>query len=133
MLRFGANSREVLARLRWMQRRRSGRRSQLRFEVLGEFELKPLMAQALHMGDEVHNRNVAASSLLIQRLVPALLKSSASAARCRRGARVHRRQRPLLPEHLDGGVQGMLDAAHGVAGSSWSPPWRATASTSASA
>jgi hypothetical protein len=32
------------------------------------------------MGDEVHNRNVAASSLLIKRLVPALLKSSASAA-----------------------------------------------------
>ena len=30
------------------------------------------MAQALHMGDEVHNRNVAASSLLIRRLVPAL-------------------------------------------------------------
>jgi len=38
------------------------------------------MAQALHMGDEVHNRNVAASSLLIKRLVPALLKSGAPAA-----------------------------------------------------
>ena len=29
-------------------------------------ELKPLMAQALHMGDEVHNRNAAATALLHQ-------------------------------------------------------------------
>lgn len=49
-------------------------------KILGDLELKPLMAQALHMGDEVHNRNVAASSLLIKRLVPALLKSSAPAS-----------------------------------------------------
>jgi hypothetical protein len=46
-------------------------------KVLGAIELKPLMAQALHMGDEVHNRNAAASGLLLKRLVPALLKSGA--------------------------------------------------------
>jgi len=79
VLRFGANSAEVIARLKWMARTlaptlRAG------LAVLGELELKPLMAQALHMGDEVHNRNVAASSLLIKRLVPALLKSAAPAA-----------------------------------------------------
>src|SRR5690349_2544994 len=78
VLRFGANSREVLARLEWMQKTLAPTVASA-FEFLGELELKPLMAQALHMGDEVHNRNVAASSLLIRRLVPALLKSSASA------------------------------------------------------
>ncbi len=31
------------------------------------------MAQALHMGDEVHNRNAAATGLLLKRLIPALL------------------------------------------------------------
>ena len=40
--------------------------------------MKPLMAQALHMGDEVHNRNVAASSLFLKKLVPALLNSKSS-------------------------------------------------------
>jgi hypothetical protein len=79
VLRFGANSAEVIARLNWMARTlaptlRAG------LAVLGELELKPLMAQALHMGDEVHNRNVAASSLFIKRLAPALLKSAAPAA-----------------------------------------------------
>jgi Protein of unknown function (DUF1116) len=38
------------------------------------------MAQALHMGDEVHNRNVAASSLLLKRLVPALLRTDTAPA-----------------------------------------------------
>jgi len=79
VLRFGANSPEVIARLKWMEQTlaptlRAG------LARLGEIELKPLMAQALHMGDEVHNRNAAASSLLIKRLVPALLKSGAPAA-----------------------------------------------------
>jgi hypothetical protein len=45
----------------------------LRFS--GDVELKPLMAQALHMGDEIHNRNAAATGLLMKRLVPALLGS----------------------------------------------------------
>ena len=29
---------------------------------LADPDLKPLMAQALHMGDELHNRNAAASA-----------------------------------------------------------------------
>ena len=42
---------------------------------LAHAELKPLMAQALHMGDELHNRNAAASALLFKQLALALLKS----------------------------------------------------------
>ena len=74
VLRFGANSPEVLQRLHWMRQElapalRAGVR------ILGPLELKPLMAQALHRGDEVHNRNAAATGLLLKRLVPALLSS----------------------------------------------------------
>ena len=36
--------------------------------ALGPLELQPLMAQALHMGDELHNRNAAATALLLKRL-----------------------------------------------------------------
>jgi len=35
-----------------------------------------LMAQALNMGDEVHNRNAAATSLLFKRLAPAMFETS---------------------------------------------------------
>ena len=77
VLRFGANGAEVIGRLRWMA-------STLRHVLdatLGEaggIELKPLIAQALHMGDEVHNRNAAATSLLLRRLLPPMLRSAAS-------------------------------------------------------
>ena len=81
-------------------------------EALGPIELKPLIAQALHMGDEVHNRNAAATGLLLKRLVPAMLKSESSRDASRGGGRVHRGQRPLLPQPLDGRVQG--DAGRGA-------------------
>ena len=74
VLRFGANSPEVLERLRWMGSVLGPALAQM-IEQLGGLELKPLMAQALHMGDEIHNRNAAASSLLFRRLMPAALKS----------------------------------------------------------
>ncbi|GAB7129467.1 DUF1116 domain-containing protein [Silvimonas sp. JCM 19000] len=79
VLRFGANSAEVLERLHWMaQELAPVMRAAL--SVLGPVELVPIMAQALHMGDEVHNRNAAATGLLLKRLVPALLRSGQAAA-----------------------------------------------------
>jgi hypothetical protein len=38
------------------------------------------MAQALNMGDEVHNRNAAASALLVKRLAPALIEADVARA-----------------------------------------------------
>ncbi|HUQ74190.1 MAG TPA: DUF1116 domain-containing protein [Burkholderiales bacterium] len=117
VLRFGANSDEVLTRLKWMQNTlaptlRAG------FEKLGEIEVKPLMAQALHMGDEVHNRNVAASSLLIKRLVPALLKSGAPAADVAAAIEFIAGNDHFFLNISMAACKAMLDAAHGVAGSS---------------
>ena len=74
VLRFGANSPEVIARLQWMRDVMAPLLKKV-LEIIGPMELKPLMAQALHMGDEVHNRNVAASSLLFKKLTVAALKS----------------------------------------------------------
>ena len=77
VLRFGANGPEVIARLKWMSGSLAPALAAA-MKVLGAIELKPMMAQALHMGDEIHNRNAAASGLLLKRLVPALLKSGAA-------------------------------------------------------
>lgn len=75
VLRFGANNDEVLNRLARM-RDELAPAMKAAIAQHGELELKPLMAQALHMGDEVHNRNAAATGLLIKRLLPALLACS---------------------------------------------------------
>jgi hypothetical protein len=117
VLRFGANSAEVIARLKWMEKTlaptlRAG------LEVLGEIELKPLMAQALHMGDEVHNRNTAASSLLIKKLVPALLKSGAPAGELAQAIEFIAGNDHFFLNISMAACKAMLDAAHGVSGSS---------------
>ncbi|MGE4194466.1 MAG: DUF1116 domain-containing protein [Pseudodesulfovibrio sp.] len=74
VLRFGANSVEVLDRLRWMRDVLGPCLAQA-LEDVGPLDIKPLMAQALHMGDEVHNRNNAASALLFRYLTPGILRS----------------------------------------------------------
>jgi len=80
VLRFGANSDAVIKRLRWMSDT-LGPTLGVLVEELGGLELKPLMAQALHMGDEVHNRNAAASGLLFRKLAVAALQSTRLDAR----------------------------------------------------
>lgn len=74
VLRFGAYSDEVLERLRWM-RDVLAPAVKKAIELSGGIDIKAIIAQALHMGDEVHNRNKAATSLFIRELVPYLLEA----------------------------------------------------------
>ena len=74
VLRFGAYSEEVLKRLCWM-RDVLAPGIQKAVQLSGGIDIKSIMAQALHMGDEVHNRNKAATSLLIRTLLPFLLEA----------------------------------------------------------
>jgi hypothetical protein len=69
VLRFGANDASVVARLRWMASE-AGPLLGAALRACGGIELRPLMAQALRMGDEMHQRNVAASALLARALMP---------------------------------------------------------------
>ncbi|MBP2280700.1 hypothetical protein RCH20_001970 [Psychrobacter sp. PL15] len=75
VLRFGANNPVVIERLEWMGTELAEAMKAMLVQS-GPIELKPIMAQALHMGDEVHNRNAAATGLLLKQLLPALLKTS---------------------------------------------------------
>ncbi len=72
VLRMGAYGPEVLERLRWINTEVAGA---LRHAVraLGGLDLRSLIAQALHMGDEVHNRNKAAGALFLRELAPHLV------------------------------------------------------------
>lgn len=73
VLRYGAYDEEVLDRLEWM-RDVLARVLQAALEELGEpLDLRAMLAHALQMGDEGHNRNRAGTSLLLRELLPALL------------------------------------------------------------
>ena len=69
VLRFGANDDSVIARLRWLATE-AGPLLGAALRAAGGLPLRPLMAQALRMGDEMHQRNVGASSLLVRMLMP---------------------------------------------------------------
>ena len=69
VLRYGANDASVIARLNWIAQE-AGPLLGAALRVSKGVELRPLMAQALRMGDEMHQRNLAASSLFVRWLMP---------------------------------------------------------------
>lgn len=71
VLRFGAFDEEVITRLSWM-RDVLGPVLDAAVTSFGPIDVTALIAQALTMGDEGHNRNIAATSLLTRRLAPTI-------------------------------------------------------------
>ncbi|HEY7758733.1 MAG TPA: DUF1116 domain-containing protein [Burkholderiales bacterium] len=117
VLRFGANGAEVIERLRWMAET-LGPALAAALQRAGPIELKPLMAQALHMGDEVHNRNAAASGLLLKRLLPALVESGLPGDIVAKAVRFVADNDHTFLNLSMAACKSMLDAAHGVTSSS---------------
>lgn len=117
VLRFGANAPEVLARLRWLGGEFFAT-MQVAVRGLADANLKPLMAQALHMGDELHNRNAAASGLLFKRLTLSLLKSKLDSGAVERALAFVAGNDHFFLNLSMAACKSMTDAAHGVPGSS---------------
>jgi Protein of unknown function (DUF1116) len=119
VLRYGGLGPDVLERLDWIRSVLGPTLGEALRGMPSGIDLRALIAQALHMGDECHNRNRAATALLIKALAPrvAALESVDSA----------QRQRVLefaaSNEHffLNVGMaacKAAMDSAHGVPNSS---------------
>jgi hypothetical protein len=85
----------------------------------GGIALKPIMQRALHMGDELHGRNTAASLLFARELFPSLLKVAATGRE-----RVEAAIRAITADHYFflrlsmAAAKSAADAAHGIEHSS---------------
>ncbi|HEY88555.1 MAG TPA: DUF1116 domain-containing protein [Thermoflexia bacterium] len=75
VLRYGGYGDDVLKHLKWMETDLYPALASA-LAVTGPIDLRSLIAQALHMGDEVHNRNRAATSLLFRQITPAIIETS---------------------------------------------------------
>lgn len=74
VMRFGGNDEEVLNRLRWL-RDTFGPALGAALRHMGGIPLKDIVARGLSMGDEMHQRNVGCSSLLLRAAAPALAET----------------------------------------------------------
>jgi hypothetical protein len=78
VLRYGAYSEDVLDRLRWMEDVMAPVLGDA-IEMSGGVDIRVLLAEALHMGDEGHNRNKAGSVLFTKNLAPYIVKATKDA------------------------------------------------------
>lgn len=77
VMRFGANTPDVLARLKWLETT-LGPAMHRALGASGPISLKVIITKALCMGDEMHQRNTAASALFVRMIMPYLAKTAAS-------------------------------------------------------
>ena len=80
VLRFGAYSSEVVDRLKWMKDVLGPALSKALQKIEGGLNINVIVAKALTMGDEFHQRNIAASALFLKDIMPYLLKTDISPA-----------------------------------------------------
>jgi hypothetical protein len=115
VLRFGAYDETVLDRLRWFAST-LGPALAAALRDGGPIDLKGITAQALQMGDEGHNRNVAATSLLTRTLAPTLVRVVDGATAEAVLAFLRGNDHFFLNLSM-AACKSALDAAHGIAGS----------------
>jgi hypothetical protein len=117
VLRFGANDAGVVARLRWLAQE-AGPLLGAALRGAGGLDLRALMAQALRMGDEMHQRNVAASSLLARALMPHLARAGGKHGAVARVAGFIAGNDQFFLNIAMAAAKALADPAGGVPGSS---------------
>lgn len=78
VLRFGAYEESVINRLKWIENTYMPTLKKA-LKLSGPIDLRNITAQALHMGDECHNRNKASTSLFFREIAPYLVKATENA------------------------------------------------------
>jgi hypothetical protein len=109
VLRFGANDERVIRRLQWLAAE-AGPALGAALRADEGVDLRATMGQALRMGDEMHQRNIAASALLVRRLMPALARGGSDPAALAR-----------LAEFIGGNDQFFLNLAMAAGKASTDP------------
>ncbi len=116
VLRYGAYDESVQTRLRWMH---DVMAPVLRdaIEASGGIDIRALLGEALHMGDEGHNRNKAGSILFLKALAPYIAKAAPNAAVAADVLKAIGGNALSVLNPVMAACKAMADAAHGIEGS----------------
>jgi hypothetical protein len=112
VLRFGAYDPSVLERLRWFVDVLGPALSRA-LQSGGPLDLRSLTGQALQMGDEGHNRNIAATSLFTRAIAPALVRTADTAVAASVLDFLHGNDHFFLNLSM-AACKSALDSAHGI-------------------
>jgi uncharacterized protein DUF1116 len=117
VMRFGGNDAEVLARLAWL-RDELGPLLGKALRSSGGLALNPLIARGLAMGDEMHQRNVACSSLMVRALASSIARAARDGASAARAFEFMGANDQFFLNIAMAMAKSILDPARGVTGSS---------------
>jgi hypothetical protein len=118
VLRYGGMGPEVYARLKWMETDLYPALDRALQTLPNGIDIKSIIAQALHMGDECHNRNRAATSLFLRAIGPALARTNQDNEVLAKIIEfIDRNDHFFLNLSMPAG-KALLEAAEGVPGSS---------------
>ncbi|MGD8457877.1 MAG: DUF1116 domain-containing protein [Anaerolineales bacterium] len=116
VLRYGAYSEDVLERLRWMEEVMAPVLAKA-IEASGGVDIRALLAEALHMGDEGHNRNKAGSILFTKILAPHIVRAAPNPEVAAEIITTLGDNALTFLNPVMAACKGMVDAALGVEGS----------------
>jgi len=114
VLRFGAYSSDVIARLQWIAEVLAPAIKAALKNVPDGIDLKAIQSQALLMGDEVHSRNAAATALFFMALAPALVASDFERAKAQEALAFIAGNSQFFLNLSMASSKAIMDAAHGV-------------------
>jgi len=117
VLRMGAFSERVVNHLRWMRQTLYPilcRAIDTLRELDRPINLKSIMAQALHMGDEMHNRNKAGTSLFIRQIAPTLAETAEDTSKTADALRFLDSNDHFFLNLAMAGAKASLDACAGI-------------------
>lgn len=112
VLRHGAYDQSVIDRLNWMNTE-LGPLLAAAVDRAEGVDIKGLIAQAIQMGDEVHNRHRASNLLLIMALLPHMANVGSPDVVERAARFMENAQQFVLPSIM-AGCKAMLAAGHGI-------------------
>jgi hypothetical protein len=117
VLRFGAFAPEVIEKLKWMAATLYPALDHAVRSIDGGVDIKNLIAQALYMGDECHNRNKAGTSLFLRAIAPALARTSADGETVARVIEFIDRNDHFFLNLSMPAAKALTEPAEGIAGS----------------
>ena len=116
VLRYGAYSEDVLKRLRWLDGVMGPVLADA-VEAADGIDIKALLSEALHMGDEGHNRNKAGSILFLKSLAPYIAKAAPNSDVASDILRSIGDNALAVLNPVMAACKAIADAGHGVEGS----------------